>query len=140
MAEQNIQSILDVTLEKVRALADAQTIVGEAIALGDGVTAVPIAKVSVGFASGGSDFAAKSAALPLFGGGGGGGVSITPIAFLVCQNGNVRLLPMHKDSEPLADAVQAIPDLVGQIRDLFAKNKEKKEEKLRKAQQIASAE
>ena len=71
------------------------TIVGEPIRTPDGITIIPVSKVSVGFASGGSDFVSKNqTGKNPFGGGGGAGVNIAPVAFLVVNKDRVRLLPV----------------------------------------------
>ena len=93
MAEHPIQGLMGVTMEKIREMVDADTIVGAPINAAEGVTILPISKVTFGFASGGSDIGSKTNK-DLFGGGGGAGVSISPIAFLVIQNGNVRTIQL----------------------------------------------
>ena len=87
MAEHPIEGIMGVTMEKIRQLVDANTIIGEPITV-DGATIIPISRVTFGFASGGSDVGAKTNK-QMFGGGTGAGVSIAPIAFLVISGGNV---------------------------------------------------
>lgn len=81
MAEHPIEGMMGVTMEKIRQLVDANTIIGEPITV-DGATIIPISRVTFGFASGGSDVGAKTNK-QMFGGGTGAGVSIAPIAFLV---------------------------------------------------------
>lgn len=79
MAEHPIEGMMGVTMEKIRQLVDANTIIGEPITV-DGATIIPISRVTFGFASGGSDVGAKTNK-QMFGGGTGAGVSIAPIAF-----------------------------------------------------------
>ena len=90
MAEHPIEGMMGVTMEKIRQLVDANTIIGEPITV-DGATIIPISRVTFGFASGGSDVGAKTNK-QMFGGGTGAGVSIAPIAFLVISGGNVRTI------------------------------------------------
>ena len=92
MAEHPIEGIMGVTMEKIRQLVDANTIIGEPITV-DGATIIPISRVTFGFASGGSDVGAKTNK-QMFGGGTGAGVSIAPIAFLVISGGNVRTIQL----------------------------------------------
>jgi uncharacterized spore protein YtfJ len=54
---------------------------------------IPVSKVSYGFASGGSNLPSKSSA-ELFGGGSGAGINITPVAFIVISNGEVKVIPI----------------------------------------------
>lgn len=90
MSEQKAAGILATTIEKVRKLVDVSTIIGEPMKLAEGITAIPVSKVTYGFASGGSDFPSKNN-VELFGGGGGAGVTITPVAFLIVKNGEVSI-------------------------------------------------
>ena len=129
MNDNQVGGILDITIEKMRAMADADVIIGQSIPLPDGVIAVPVSKVSYGFASGGSDFACKAApAQKMFGGGGGGGMSVTPVAFLVCKDGDVKLMPISFNQGAADKAISLVPDLFDRVVSLFKKNKEEKEE------------
>lgn len=93
MAEHPIQGIMNVTMDKIHEMVDANTIIGKAITTEDGTTILPVSKVSFGFASGGTDFDGKNAAnKDLFGGGSGAGVNIQPVAFLVIKDGCVRTI------------------------------------------------
>jgi sporulation protein YtfJ len=70
MAEHPIQGIMNVTMDKIHEMVDANTIIGKPITTEDGTTILPVSKVSFGFASGGTDFDGKNAAnKDLFGGG-----------------------------------------------------------------------
>ena len=104
------------TMNKIRDMVGANAIVGDPIVLGGNLTIIPISKVSFGFAGGGSDFVPKSASgsdAP-FGGGTGAGVHITPIAFLVCKDDNVRLLPI---AAPASNTVDRILDQAPELLD-----------------------
>ena len=73
MAEHTIQGLMNVTMDKVRQMADANTIIGKPIKTEDGTTIIPVSRISVGVGTGGSDFDSKdSAQKDLFGGGHGG--------------------------------------------------------------------
>lgn len=119
--ENNIQGIMNVTMDKLRTMADADTIIGDPIVTG-GVTLIPVSKVSFGLATGGSDLPNKNAQ-KLFGGGGGAGVTITPVAFIAVQNGEVRLLQISKESNAADKAVALVPELFDKIAGLFKKDK-----------------
>ena len=58
MAEHPIQGLRNVTMEKIHQMVDSNTIIGKPIITEDGTTILPVSKVSFGFASGGTDFAA----------------------------------------------------------------------------------
>lgn len=122
MAEHPIQGLMGVTMEKIREMVDADTIVGAPITVGDDVTILPISKVTFGFASGGSDIGSKTSK-ELFGGGGGAGVSISPIAFLVIQNGNVRTIQLAGPASTVDRALNLVPELVDKLTELLKKDK-----------------
>lgn len=124
MAENSIKSIMDVTMEKIRAMVDADTVIGDPIQVGE-VTLIPVSKVSFGLATGGSDFPSKTTQGALFGGGGGAGVSITPVAFLAVSDGNVKMLQIYKQTSTTDKAIALVPELFDRISGLFKKNKEK---------------
>ena len=118
MENSNIGNIMDITMSKLREMVDVDTVVGSPIQLEEGITLIPISKISFGLASGGSDIPNK-AANPAFGGGAGCGVKIIPVAFLVLQGGRVRMLPI---AEPASNAVERmveqLPVLIDKISDL----------------------
>ena len=123
-----LNDLMRTTLENVKALADANTIIGTPIQA-EGVTIIPISRVSMGFASGGADFTTKNQkpeADNCFGGGGGAGVNVTPVAFLIVHGDNVRLMPLYPPAYTTVDrVVELVPDLVDKVSALL---KEKKEE------------
>ena len=128
MSENQVSGILDITIDKMKAMADSDVIVGDKIMLPDGVVAVPVSKVSYGFASGGSDFACKAAPTQkLFGGGGGGGMTVSPVAFLVCKDGDVKLMPLSFNQGAADKAVSLVPELFDRVVALFTKEKHKQE-------------
>ncbi len=117
------------TMSKIREMVGANAIVGDPIVLGDNVTIIPISKVSFGFAGGGSDFVPKSgsASDAPFGGGTGAGVNITPIAFLVYKDDNVRLLPIAAPASNTVDRIlDQAPELIDRIGGIFDDRKRAK--------------
>jgi sporulation protein YtfJ len=126
MNEHPIQALMETTLQKIRDMADVNTIIGQQIVAADGTVIIPVSKVSMGFASGGSDVGAKSAKT-MFGGGGGAGVTINPVAFIVISNGDVKLLQIENSTTPAGKAIALVPELFDKITALF--NKDKKEQK-----------
>lgn len=130
-----IQGVMETAMQNIKEMVDVNTIIGDAITTPDGTTVIPVSKVNFGFASGGSDFATKAHQSPnkpenlCFGGGSGAGVTINPIAFLVVSpTKGVSLLPIDQGTPSAVDRiVDAIPDLVEKVKDLFPK-KEKPED------------
>ena len=114
---QNIPNMLENTIAKIREMVDVNSVIGDPITTPDGVTIIPVSKVSVGF-GGGSDYVSKNANKQEnpFGGGAGGGVSVTPIAFLIVKEGNVRMLPVAAPANTTADRlVEMIPDTLDKV-------------------------
>ena len=123
MKEQSASGILATAIEKIKDMVDCQTIVGDAIDAGDGIKVIPISKVTYGFASGGSDFPTKSSK-ELFGGGGGAGVTISPVAFLVVNNGDVTIKYIAEGAENSAERIIGmVPDVVNKVSDVVTKFK-----------------
>ena len=113
---QKLPQMLESTIAKIREMVDSNSVVGEPITTADGVTIIPISRISVGFGGGGSDFAVKPAQNDGFGGGVGGGVKVTPIAFLIIKDGNVRMLPVAVPANTTADRlVEMIPDTLDKL-------------------------
>ena len=126
---QNLPNMLDSTISKLREMVNANTVVGEPIATGDGVTIIPVSKVSIGFGGGGSDFVSKNLNQHEnpFGGGLGAGVKVTPIAFLVIKDGNVRMIPVATPANTTADRlVEMVPDTLDKIAAFVDSRTEKK--------------
>ena len=115
--------MMDTTIEKIKQMVDVNTIIGNPIACADGTTIIPISKVSYGFASGGSDFPSKKPDTELFGGGGGAGITISPVAFLVVREGNVRLLQINPVNTTVDRVVDMVPEVVDKISSLIKKDK-----------------
>lgn len=123
MKDQSASGILATAIEKIKDMVDCQTIVGDPIDAGDGIKVIPISKVTYGFASGGSDFPTKSTK-DLFGGGGGAGVTISPVAFLVINNGDVSVKYISEGSENSAERIIGmVPDVVNKVSDVVTKLK-----------------
>ena len=114
---QNLPNMLENTIAKIREMVDVNSVIGNPITTPDGVTIIPVSKVSVGFGGGGSDFSNKNANSELpFGGGVGGGVKVSPIAFLIVKDGNVRMMPVAAPASTTADRiVEMVPDTLDKI-------------------------
>ncbi len=115
---QNLPNMLDNTIAKIREMVDVNSVIGDPIVTDDGITIIPISKVSVGFGGGGSDFVSKNVnhhENP-FGGGVGAGVKVTPIAFLVIKDGSVRMIPVAAPASTTVDRiVEMVPDTLDKI-------------------------
>lgn len=119
---EHISGLTDNSMKNLKNLVDADSVIGDPITTPDGTIIIPVSKVSFGFASGGSDFAAKSPK-DVFGGGSGGGVTIQPLAFLVIKNGEVKILHLNNGNTTGDHLVNMIPDVVDKISGLVKKDK-----------------
>lgn len=125
MSENQVNNILDVTMQKVKEMVDVNTVVGDPIVTPDGTTLVPVSRVSYGLASGGSDLPSKSAPQQgLFAGGSGVGVTIYPIAFISINDGNAKLLQIEPYYNSIDRVIDRAPDVVDKIASLFKKDDE----------------
>ena len=125
---QNLPNMLENTITKIREMVDVNSVVGDPIVTADGVTIIPISKVSVGFGGGGSDFVSRNANKHEnpFGGGAGGGVKVTPIAFLIVKEGSVRMLPVAAPANTTADrVVEMVPDVLDKVANFLESHTKK---------------
>ncbi len=126
MKETPVNRIMESTLQKMKEMVDVSTIIGDPIQTGD-TTLIPVSKVQYGFTSGGTDLPSKQGS-ELFGGAGGGGISITPVAFIVIQDGKTRMMQINNYTSSADRAIAMIPELVDKLTELVgAKNEDVKE-------------
>jgi sporulation protein YtfJ len=112
MENSNIGNLMEITMQKLRDMVDVNTVVGAPINTPDGITVIPVSRISYAFASGGSDFRVKEK--PGFGGGNGAGVKIEPMGFLIIKDGVVRMVNV---TPPASTTVDRVIDLVPQVMD-----------------------
>lgn len=127
----NLPNMLENTIAKIREMVDVNSVIGTPITTPDGITIIPVSKVSVGVGGGGSDFVSKhpNKQENPFGGGAGGGVKVTPVAFLVVKDGSVRVLPIPAPANTTADRiVEQVPDVLDKLADFIDSRMEKKGE------------
>ena len=128
---QTLPNMLEQTIAKIREMVDVNSVVGTPITTPDGVTIIPVSRVSIGFGGGGSDFVSKNVNKQEnpFGGGAGGGVKISPIAFLIIKEGSVRMLPVAAPANTTADrVVEMVPDVLDKVSAFIDSRTQKKEE------------
>ncbi len=125
-----LSELMRTTLESVRAMADANTVIGEAIET-DGITLIPVSKISFGVVGGGTEFSTKKQPMGgdnAFGGGSGASAKLEPVAFLIIRDGGVKLLPVAPPPATTVDRViDTVPEVVDKVTDFIAQQKEKKE-------------
>ena len=110
-----ISELMQTTMDNVKNILKVDTVVGEPIITPDGITLVPISKISLGFGGGGVEFSSKKAGNDRpYGGGNATGVKIEPIGFLVIKEGTVRMINV---TPPASNTVDRIIDMVPQVID-----------------------
>lgn len=131
MSQHPIENLMVTAMNSIQDMIDVNTIIGEPIETSNNVTIIPISKVSFGFAAGGSEFTGETIdeytkkdkeeeiqyRLP-FGGGAGAGVTINAVAFLVIQNGNVKLIPVSHSSS-IDKLLDYVPDLIEKTNSIL---------------------
>ena len=148
MSEHPIEGLMTTAMNSIQDMIDVNTIIGEPIETSNNIVIIPISKVSFGFAAGGSEFKGETVdeytrkdkeeqvqyRLP-FGGGSGAGVTINPIAFLVIQSNNVKLMPVNHTSS-LDKLLDYIPDLMEKANNMINRCIQNKKEETKKIIQI----
>lgn len=124
MKEQSASGILGTSIEKIKDLVDVSTIIGDPIKISETLQIIPVSKVTYGFASGGTDFPSKNNQ-ELFGGGGGAGITISPVAFLVVNNGNVSVKYINAAEGSVERVIGMVPDIVDKATDVISQLKNK---------------
>lgn len=129
MSEMNhpINEVLQTTMSKIKEMVDANTVVGQPIVTQDGVTLIPVSRLSFGFATGGSDFGKTQNVPKNFGGGAGAGVNVIPVAFIIIKDGSVRMLPVAPPAhDAVGRAVEMVPEMFDKITDYIDKKSAEK--------------
>ncbi len=126
--ETKVKELIAEAMNKIQGLANANAMLCDPVTVGE-VTIVPVAKVSVGFAGGGSDLPAK-VEKECFGGGTGGGITLAPIGFLIVTGKDVRFIQVNPDNSSSAGIVNMIPELFEKVKDMVEnKGKDKSSDK-----------
>lgn len=130
-----IQNLMSTTMENIKDMVDVNTVVGDPVQTSDGMTIIPISRVSFGFVAGGGEYSveekqARSSGnsneeLP-FAGGSGAGVSVQPMGFLVVGQGQVKMLPTNY-STPVDRVMELIPQVLGEVKNMFSGSEDENE-------------
>ena len=118
-----IGAMMEASMGKIREMVDSNTVVGEPIVTADGVTLIPVSRLSFGFGVGSGDYGKQTDKL---GAGAGAGVRVEPMAFLVVKDGVTRMLPV---GTPAITTVDRIVEMVPQVMDRVESFLDRKREK-----------
>ena len=121
-----LNELMQTSMSKIREMVDSNTIIGEPIATPDGVTLIPVSRLSFGFGCGGGDYGKNA---PKFGGASTAGVRVEPVAFLVIKDGITRVLPVAMPAMSTVDRViDMVPEVMDRVENFIDKRKAEKEE------------
>lgn len=134
MSDHPIQGLMTTAMENLKEMIDVNTIIGDPVETPDGSVILTVSKVGFGFAAGGSEFKldnqsssggqgqgqgqGQSSVHP-FGGGSGGGVSITPIAFLIVNSSEVKMVHLDESTHLYERILDLAPQAVDKIQQMF---------------------
>lgn len=122
----SISAMMEASMGKIREMVDSNTVVGEPITTADGVTLIPVSRLSFGFGCGGGDYGKQTPAM--FGGASTAGVKVEPVAFLVVKDGVTRVLPVGVPAvTTAARMVEMVPEVMDRVEHFIDKRKEEKE-------------
>ena len=116
-------NLLQTTFDKVKDNIDVSTVIGDPVYTESGMTIIPISKVTYGFATGGDDFP-TSGGKEMFGGCGGAGVTITPIAFMLIQDGEVTIKHISGSDSAAEKMVNLVPDMFDKVSGFMNRSKD----------------
>ena len=119
----SVSELMETTMTKIREMVDSSAIVGEPITTPDGVTLIPVSRLSYGFGCGGGDYGKNQTGT---GAGCGAGVRVEPMAFLVVKDGVTRMLPVGTPAITTVDRViEMVPELFDRVENLVEKKRGK---------------
>ena len=117
-----LSDMMTSTMAKIKDMIDVNTVIGDPITTPDGVTLIPVSRLSFGFGAGGSDYGKQPT--PNFGGGAGAGVKVDPVAFLVVKDGITRVMPVAMPAMTTADRVlELVPEVMDRVENYIDKKK-----------------
>lgn len=106
-----IDEVLTEALKGIKCVLDADAIIGKPI-INNGVTVIPITKMTVGFLTAAAELESKHArvmeGMPL--GSAGGGATINPIGFLVIESTRVKFIPMEGEEDKWSNLIAMAKD------------------------------
>ena len=121
----SITAVMEASMAKTREMVDSNTIVGEPITTPDGVTLIPVSRLSFGFGCGGGDYGKQTNQM---GAGAGAGVRVEPMAFLVVKDGVTRMLPVAAPAISTVDrAIELVPQVLDRVESFIDRKKAEKE-------------
>ena len=122
---QSLTELMEASINKIRQMVDSNTIVGEPIHTADGVTLIPVSRITFGFGSGGGDYGKSG---DRFGGGAAAGVKVEPVSFLMVKDGITRVLPVGTPAVTTLDrAIELVPEVMDRVENFVNRKKEEQD-------------
>ena len=119
-----LDEMLATSMGKIREMVDSNTIIGNPITTPDGVTLIPVSRLSFGFGCGGSDYG-KQPENKNFAGGTSAGVKVEPVAFLVVKDGVTSVMPVALPAVTTVDRVlDLVPEVMDRVENFIDRKKE----------------
>ena len=122
-----INELFENSLENVKDFMDTSKIIGSPIRIDDSTTIIPIAKITLGFGIGGSEFKSKedpkkrnkeeimfelSEEKMPFGGGTIGGISMIPEAFIIYNKEKINIVYMEKNKDLFEKTIDLVNEII----------------------------
>ena len=121
----SLTELMEASMSKIRDMVDSNTIIGEPIQTPDGVTLIPVSRLSFGFGCGGGDYGKQPDKV---GAAAAAGVRVEPMAFLVVKDGVTRMLPVAAPAISTVDrAIELVPQVLDRVESFIDRKKAEKE-------------
>lgn len=140
MEEHPIKGLMEATMDNLKDIVKVNTIIGDPFEAADGTVIFPVSKLGFGFATGGSEYSMThnsegGANEYPFGGGSGGGVSITPVAFLIVNKSETKLIHLNENTQLYEKIIDIAPQTVSKLKDILQTSTGSNDEKEQKSEQ-----
>lgn len=132
----SVKTIMEKTIEAIKESIDTNTIVGQPIRSKD-TTVVPISKITVGFGIGGGEYSKgydekdKKDDKKLqqegsnFAGAGAGAITISPVAFVVIDDKETRIMSVNSDMNVIDNIITMTPKIIEKVQHIVNDTKKK---------------
>jgi sporulation protein YtfJ len=115
---------MDTTLDTIKGVIDANTIVGDPIRNNNTIV-VPISKITIGFGIGGGEYSkgydkkeTNTNQEPGFAGGSGAAISVQPVAFVVVENEETRLMSLDHNINMIDTVLNITPKVIEKLQNM----------------------
>ena len=118
-----LNEMMTSSMAKIKDMIDVNTVIGSPITTPDGVTLIPVSRLSFGFGCGGGDYGKQPDKV---GAAAAAGVRVEPMAFLVVKDGVTRMLPVGTPAITTVDrVVEMVPQVMDRVESFIDKKRKK---------------